>query len=63
MKNLTAHPNIESEVENEVEFYNSRNYGLGWEYLNEVHQAYKKIINSPKIWSGAEFGTQKLLLE
>lgn len=44
------HPDAEKEFVDAVEFYESREQGLGLDFANEVRSAIRRIIKHPHAW-------------
>lgn len=46
----TFHPDAALEFEDAINYYEERQYGLGYDFSLEVYSAIKRIINNPKAW-------------
>ena len=48
--NYTFHPQAQIEFEQAIEYYESRQDGLGYEFAVEIHNTIQNIVNFPGTW-------------
>jgi hypothetical protein len=46
----TFHPEAEAEFFDTIEYYESREPGLGSDFAQEIHSAIRNILSFPKTW-------------
>ena len=56
------HPAIEKELREIVEYYESRSFGLGNEFLNEFERQVLKIASNPSMWKTVENNIRRVLM-
>jgi len=47
---FSFHPEAESEFVAAQDFYDDREFGLGKDFLDEVHETISRIVNFPDSW-------------
>ena len=45
------HPDAESEFQEAIDFYEDRQYGLGYDFSLEIYSAIQRIVENPKAWT------------
>lgn len=51
------HPEARSEFEEAIDYYESREAGLGYDLAVEVHNAIQRIVDYPEAWAEVTRGT------
>lgn len=60
--NFSFHPEAQSELNNSIEYYESCQNGLGYDFALEVSLTIKRILLYPKAWPEIENGIRRSLL-
>ena len=60
MKPVRLHAGAMAEIEAEARYYESRQAGLGFDFLAEVDNALARIAQSPERWPRAKYGTRRV---
>ena len=56
------HPEAEAELEAAVRYYESRQFGLGIEFLHEVESAIQNIVSFPDAWPKLDVYVRRCLM-
>ncbi len=63
MQNIIFHPDTLDEVKNYYDWYQSQVNGLGDDFLLELEEAYKIIMELPDTWPKFQKGFRRFLLK
>ncbi len=58
---LKYHPEARIELNKAADYYNERRSGLGWEFLEEVQLAIRRILDFPNAWHPLSANTRRCL--
>jgi len=58
---FSFHPEAEGEFEAAQDFYDGREFGLGQDFLDEVHETIDRIVAFPNSWPRASHRTRRCL--
>lgn len=60
---FSFHPEAENEFVAAQDFYDDREFGLGRDFLNEVHETIDRIVKFPNSWPRYSHRTQRCLCD
>ena len=60
--NYSFHPQAQVELEQAIEYYESCQEGLGYDFAIEVHATIQNIVNFPATWPKLQSGIRRCLV-
>jgi len=57
--NYYFHPDAENELNEDIDYYNKRQIGLGLEFAREVYSTIQNILLSPQAWNPLSANTRR----
>ena len=58
---IVAEPAVDADIEAAFQWYESEEPGLGFEFVDELRHAYRRILNGPFKYQDLQFGIRRAI--